>query len=91
MVLGAVLLSAVAGLIARVPAGLGVLEAILIAVLSSPDMPRNEVLAGALVYRAVYYLGPLFIAGIVYLLTEVMQRSRTPAVHEPAAKTGSSS
>lgn len=91
LVLGAVLLSAIAGLIARVPAGLGVLEAILIAVLTSPDMSRSEVLAGALVYRAVYYLGPLFIAGIVYLLTEMMQRKRLSADQEPAANARSSS
>lgn len=74
LVLGVVMLSAIAGLIARVPAGLGVLEAILIAVLASADLPRSDVLAGALVYRAVYYLGPLFVAGVVYVLAELKPR-----------------
>ncbi|KAA0910964.1 lysylphosphatidylglycerol synthase domain-containing protein [Pusillimonas sp. ANT_WB101] len=86
VVLGAILLSAVAGLIARVPAGLGVLEAVVIALLTSPDMSRSEVLAGALVYRAVYYLAPLFIAGVIYLLTEMTQRNRASAFQAPNVK-----
>lgn len=70
IVLGVVLLSAIAGLIARVPAGLGVLEAMTVAILPSGDVSRSAVLAATLVYRAVYYLMPLFIAGIWYLLME---------------------
>lgn len=86
MVLGAVMLSAIAGLVARVPAGLGVLEAILIAVLASADLPNNEVLAGALVYRAVYYLGPLFVAGMVYMLIELKPRGATSSTDRASTR-----
>ncbi len=79
LVLGVVLLSAIAGLIARLPAGLGVLEAMTVALLSSPDLPRSAVLASTLVYRAVYYLAPLFIAGIWYLLMEVRLKKQGQA------------
>ena len=60
-VLGALLLSAVAGLLAHVPAGLGVLEAVFVATLAGA-LPATEVLAAVLVYRAVCYLLPLALA-----------------------------
>lgn len=70
MALGAVLLSAVIGLLIRVPAGLGVLEATVIALLASAELPRSDALAATLVFRAVYYLTPLFVAGVWYLVHE---------------------
>lgn len=51
-------LAAVAGVITHVPAGLGMLEAVFLAILSS-RMPPHELLAGLLAYRACYYLLPL--------------------------------
>ncbi len=69
-VLGVLLLAAVAGVIAHVPAGLGVLEAVFIALLSH-RIPQAQLLAALLAYRAVYYLGPLGLATVLYLSQEL--------------------
>lgn len=68
-VVGVLLLSVVAAFISHVPAGLGVLEAVFV-VLLSHLLPRNEVLASVLVYRAIYYLAPLALATVLYLVAE---------------------
>lgn len=60
-VLTALLAAAVAGVIARVPAGLGVIEATFVAMLT-PRLPVPEVLAALLAYRGVFYLLPLLLA-----------------------------
>lgn len=74
-VLGALLLAAVAGVITHVPAGLGVLEAVFAASLADL-LPVAEVLAVVLVYRAIYYLLPLFFALPAYGLSEAAARRR---------------
>ena len=66
VVLGVLLMSAVAGAIAHIPAGLGVMEAVFIALLGR-QLGQGEIIATLLVYRAVYYLGPLLLATVVYL------------------------
>ncbi len=68
-VLGVLLVAAVAGVITHVPAGLGVLEAVFVALLSH-QAPRNELLAALLAYRLIYYLVPLAAATVVYLVME---------------------
>lgn len=68
-ILGIVLISAVAGLIARIPGGLGVIEYVFMTMLA-PAIPRHETLAVVLVYRLFYYIGPLLIAGLAYLIAE---------------------
>jgi len=78
VVLGALLLAAIAGVISHVPAGLGVLEAVFVAVLGNL-VPRGELLAGVLAYRALYYLVPLLIAAVVFAVTEVAARRRGDA------------
>jgi hypothetical protein len=70
MVLGTLLTGALAGAAAHVPAGLGILEAVFIALLV-PPLSRGEVLAALLAYRGIYYLVPLLIASGVYLFLEV--------------------
>ena len=60
-VLGVLLIAAVAGVIAHVPAGLGVLEGVFIALLSH-RVAQAELLAALLAYRAIYYLLPLALA-----------------------------
>jgi hypothetical protein len=65
-VLGVLLLAAVAGVIAHVPAGLGVLEAVFLVMLSQ-RLPQGELLAALLSYRVVYYLAPLALAAMHYL------------------------
>lgn len=68
-VLGTFLVSAIAGVITHVPAGIGVLEAVFVALLS-PRVPESEVLAAMLAFRVVYYLIPLTMAVLLYLLLE---------------------
>lgn len=60
------LAAAVAGVVTHVPGGLGVLEAVFLAVLSPPLEP-STLLAALLVYRALYYLVPLVLAALLYL------------------------
>lgn len=74
-VLGALLLSSVAGVITHIPAGLGVLEAVFLSLLGGAH-PVNRLLAALLAYRAVFYLGPLLIAGVAYLALELSARRR---------------
>jgi uncharacterized membrane protein YbhN (UPF0104 family) len=69
-VLSVLLVAAVAGVITHVPAGLGVLEAVFVALLSH-QVPQGELLAALLAYRAIYYLIPLAMAALVYLVVEV--------------------
>ena len=68
-VVGVLLVAAVASFIAHVPAGLGVLEAIFVIMLS-PQLPRSELLAALLIYRMIYYLIPLALAVVMYLVAE---------------------
>lgn len=77
-VLGVLLIAAIAGVITHVPAGLGVLEAVFVALLSH-QIPTNELLAALLTYRAIYYLGPLLVATLVYLLVEARSTKVAPS------------
>jgi uncharacterized membrane protein YbhN (UPF0104 family) len=71
-VLSVLLIGAVAGVIAHIPAGLGVLEAVFVTLLSH-RLPQSEVLGAVLAYRAVYYLAPLALAALLYFMTEARQ------------------
>ena len=75
--LSVMLLGAMAGLIARVPAGLGVLEGVFVALLSYRVAPV-ELIAALLAYRAIYQLGPLMLAalGLLYLQTRAKNKHR---------------
>lgn len=73
------LVGVVAGIATRVPAGLGVQEAVFVALLSH-DVPAPELLAALLIYRALYYWGPLLLAALAYLAVE----SRAPVSRPPA-------
>jgi uncharacterized membrane protein YbhN (UPF0104 family) len=80
-VAGVLLVAAVAGVIAHVPAGLGVLEAVFVALLSH-QIPTHQLLAALVAYRVIYYLAPLLIATVAYLVTEARARSLA-AQHKP--------
>jgi uncharacterized membrane protein YbhN (UPF0104 family) len=69
MVVSTLLVAALAGVIAHVPAGLGVLEAVFVAMLS-PPMLKTELLAALLVYRVIYHLAPLLLATLLYGVAE---------------------
>ena len=78
MVLGTLLISAIAGVITHIPGGIGVIESVFIALASSSAIPQSEVLAALLVYRAVYYIGPLLLAAAWYLAAEAKMERRDP-------------
>jgi glycosyltransferase 2 family protein len=81
-VLGVLLIAAVAGVVAHVPAGLGVLEAVFIALLAH-RVAQAELIGALLAYRAVYYLAPLALALGVYLALEARTKR---AAHPPQAR-----
>jgi uncharacterized membrane protein YbhN (UPF0104 family) len=68
----------VAGVITHVPAGLGVLEAVFVALLSS-QVPKEQLLAVLLTYRALYYLAPLIAATLMYPLFEARLKKQKHA------------
>lgn len=68
-VLGACLFAAIATALVHVPGGLGVLEAVFIAAFMHRIVPTH-ILAALLAYRALYYLAPLVLALVAYLVME---------------------
>jgi len=68
-VLGVLLISSIAGVITHIPAGLGVLEAVFIALLQH-EISKGSLLAGLISYRIIYFLAPLLIATLIYLTLE---------------------
>ncbi|MBQ1765600.1 MAG: UPF0104 family protein [Aquincola sp.] len=84
-VLGVLLIAAIAGVITHVPAGLGVLEAVFVALLSD-RIPAGELLASLLIYRAMYYLVPLALATLLHLTIEaraLKAKARQPRPPRP--------
>jgi uncharacterized membrane protein YbhN (UPF0104 family) len=72
-ILGVLLISSIAGVITHIPAGLGVLETVFITLMQH-QFSKGTLLAALIGYRAIYFLLPLLIAVVVYLVLE--QRSR---------------
>jgi uncharacterized membrane protein YbhN (UPF0104 family) len=72
-VLAVALVAAVAGVITHVPGGLGVLEAVFLALLGH-RAPQGTLLGALLAYRAIYYLLPLILAALTYVATELRAR-----------------
>ncbi|MEP7281554.1 MAG: lysylphosphatidylglycerol synthase domain-containing protein [Rubrivivax sp.] len=87
LVLSVLLLAAVAGVIAHVPAGLGVLEAVFLAALGD-RVPTPALLAALLAYRACYFLLPLTLALPALLLSELAARRAAKADRTPAQAPG---
>ena len=67
--LGILLISCVAGVVAHIPAGLGVLETVFLALLHG-QIPQGTLVAALLGYRTLYYLIPLVLAVVTYLILE---------------------
>lgn len=88
-VLAVLLIAAVAGVLAHIPAGLGVLEAVFIALLEG-QQSRGQLLAALLAYRALYYLAPLVLAIGIYLVLEA-RAGKTDAAPTNAGQGGSRS
>ncbi|WP_332824404.1 lysylphosphatidylglycerol synthase domain-containing protein [Ramlibacter sp.] len=77
-VLQVLLVAAIAGVITHVPGGLGVIEAVFIALLSH-RIPEHQLLGALLAYRALFYLIPLIVGALLYLKVEVRTRRHAPA------------
>lgn len=74
LVLGVLLISSIAGVITHIPAGLGVLEAVFIALLQH-EASRGSLLAGLIAYRAIYFILPLLITAVMYLAIEAKAKA----------------
>lgn len=68
-ILGVLLISSIAGVITHIPAGLGVLETVFITLMQH-EFSKGSLLAALIGYRAIYFLMPLVIAVVVYLVLE---------------------
>jgi uncharacterized membrane protein YbhN (UPF0104 family) len=85
VVLGAFLLSFSAGLLSQVPGGVGVMEAVFLALM--PGIPATSVFAALLVWRLFYLIIPLALSLPVILLFERSQlgkatRNLPPPAHK---------
>jgi len=72
-VLAVLLIGAVAGVITHVPAGLGVFEFVFVTLLSH-QISEGRLIAALLGYRAIYYIVPLMVAALLYLVMELHAR-----------------
>lgn len=70
VVLGVLLISSIAGVIIHIPAGIGVLEAVFLALLSGQHASHGTIIAALLAYRVLYFILPLLLALVLYLVLE---------------------
>jgi len=68
--LGVFMLGQVAGLIAQVPGGIGVFEAVVVATLRR-SVPVPAIFAALIAYRVIYSLFPLMVATVIFGIHEV--------------------
>ncbi|MFI7858783.1 lysylphosphatidylglycerol synthase domain-containing protein [Pseudomonas promysalinigenes] len=78
-ILGILLISCVAGVVAHIPAGLGVLETVFLALLHGQG--QGSLIAALLGYRTLYYLIPLVVALMTYLLLEKRAKAMRQREH----------
>lgn len=72
--LSILVLASVAGVVVPIPAGLGVTEAVFVALLADGH-PATKVLAALLAYRATFYLAPLALAAVAYPMLEMAPKA----------------
>jgi uncharacterized membrane protein YbhN (UPF0104 family) len=80
-VLTVLLIGAIAGVVAHVPAGLGVFEFVFIALLSH-IVSEEQLIAALLGYRAIYYIAPLLVAAMLYLYMELHAKRKRRELRE---------
>lgn len=85
LVLAVLLVAAVGTAVTHVPAGIGVLEAIFVALLGAL-VPDARLIAAVLTYRAVYYLLPLLVAMALYVALEARRHRPLWRVREVRAE-----
>jgi hypothetical protein len=73
--LAVLLIAAIAGVLLHIPAGLGVTEAVFVALLSH-RIPEHELIGALLAFRALFYLTPLLVGSLLYLKMEMRSRKR---------------
>ncbi len=81
LVLGVLLVSSIAGVIVHIPAGIGVLEAVFVAMLGGGHLSHGTIIAALLTYRAIYFIAPLILAIVLYFALESrahVLRNKTP-------------
>lgn len=80
-VIAVLLLASVATAIAHIPAGIGVAEAVFVAVLGD-RVPPAQLIGALIAYRACYFLAPLVVATLAYAGLELIRRpsSTSPSV-----------
>ncbi|PRD17537.1 lysylphosphatidylglycerol synthase domain-containing protein [Pantoea coffeiphila] len=74
-VLGVLLISSIAGVIIHIPAGIGVLEAVFLALLRGEPVGHGTIIAALLAYRLLYFIAPLLLALVLYLWLESRAKS----------------
>ncbi|MBK0004310.1 lysylphosphatidylglycerol synthase domain-containing protein [Erwinia sp. S38] len=74
-VLGVLLISSIAGVIIHIPAGIGVLEAVFLALLRGEPVGHGAIIAALLAYRLLYFIAPLLLALVLYLWLESRAKS----------------
>lgn len=81
LVLGAYMIAQTAAVTSHIPAGAGVFEVIVLAVLThgAPDAPRTAIVAALVLFRLMYYVLPLCAALAVVVATRSLRRT-VPAV-----------
>ncbi|WP_442107656.1 lysylphosphatidylglycerol synthase transmembrane domain-containing protein [Pseudomonas sp. NUPR-001] len=77
-ILAVLMISSIAGVITHIPAGVGVLETVFLTLLHG-HYSQGTLLAALIGYRTVYFLMPLLVAGVVYLLLERLASQRSGA------------
>jgi hypothetical protein len=84
-VLGILMISSIAGVVTHIPAGLGVIEAVFVAMLAD-EMSKGAIVGGLIGYRVVYFLIPLLFATLVYVVLETrakkMRNANPPTSQE---------
>jgi uncharacterized membrane protein YbhN (UPF0104 family) len=73
--LAVMLLASIAGVMLHIPAGLGVTEAVFVAMLSH-KVPEHQLIGALLAFRALFYLLPLACGALMYLKVEVKARKQ---------------
>lgn len=74
-ILAILMVSSIAGVVTHIPAGLGVIEVVFITLLQH-QFPQSDIMAALIGYRALYFLLPLALACVVYLILEQQARTR---------------
>jgi uncharacterized membrane protein YbhN (UPF0104 family) len=65
------------GFLSHAPGSLGVIEAAML--IGLPQVPKEELLASLLIFRALYFVLPLLLALLLLLLRELLIATLTPA------------